>query len=62
LRSVFECIRRGQKDMAEELCRVISHPWRAASLRGSLFYRNPRLGERGRAGHPADVARARMAD
>lgn len=45
VRSLFEYVRAGELDKALHLCSQTSQPWRAASLRGALFYHNPQLAE-----------------
>jgi len=45
VRVMFEYMRRGQREDAEELCRRVGHSWRVASLRGSVQFRNPLLGK-----------------
>ncbi|KAJ1950816.1 Nucleoporin nup84 [Linderina pennispora] len=43
LRSLYEFVRRGRLDDALNLCVESDEPWRAASMRGGLFWRDPRL-------------------
>ncbi|WFD26820.1 Nucleoporin nup84 [Malassezia nana] len=43
VRSLFEYVREGSLPMALDLCIESSQPWRAASLRGALFYHDPIL-------------------
>lgn len=43
VRSLFEYVREGSLPMALDLCIESSQPWRAASLRGALFYHDPTL-------------------
>lgn len=45
LRALFEYVRAGELDKALHLCTQTSQPWRAASLRGALFYHDPGLSE-----------------
>lgn len=45
VRALFEYVRAGELDKALHLCTQTSQPWRAASLRGALFYHDPSLGE-----------------
>lgn len=44
-RNLFEYARAGQLDLALDLCAQASQPWRAASLRGAMFYHDPALAE-----------------
>ena len=41
IRSLFEYVRAGELDMALDLCVQTSQSWRAASLRGAIFYHDP---------------------
>lgn len=43
VRSLFEYVREGSLPMALDLCVESSQSWRAASLRGALFYHDPAL-------------------
>ncbi|PKI84884.1 Nup84p [Malassezia vespertilionis] len=43
LRNLFEYVRAGELDKALYLCVQASQMWRAASLRGALFYHDPLL-------------------
>ncbi|KAJ1889029.1 Nucleoporin nup84 [Kickxella alabastrina] len=43
LRTLFEYVRRGRADNAMDLCIESDEPWRAASLKGGLFWRDPKL-------------------
>lgn len=45
VRALFEYVRAGELDKALHLCSQTSQPWRAASLRGALFYHDPSLSE-----------------
>lgn len=47
LRTLFEYVRAGELDKALHLCTQTSQPWRAASLRGALFYHDPGLSDVG---------------
>ena len=44
MRTLFEYVRRGLMVDALDLCRRVRQPWRAAAMRGALFYRDPLLG------------------
>lgn len=43
LRSVFDCVRRGQMDKALRLCRAAGQPWRAVTLAGGIYFDDPNL-------------------
>ncbi|KAJ2481322.1 Nucleoporin nup84 [Coemansia sp. RSA 2131] len=43
LRTLFEYVRRGRVSDAMSLCVESDEPWRAASIKGGLFWRDPRL-------------------
>ena len=43
VRTLFEYVRSGQLSAALDLCQQSSQTWRAASLRGGLFYYDPAL-------------------
>ncbi|KAJ2159003.1 Nucleoporin nup84 [Coemansia sp. RSA 552] len=43
LRTLYEYVRRGRAGNAMDLCAESDEPWRAASLKGGLFWRDPRL-------------------
>lgn len=43
VRSLFEYVREGSLPLALDLCVESSQSWRAASLRGALFYHDPAL-------------------
>lgn len=45
VRSLFEYVRAGELDMALDLCAQTSQSWRAASLRGAIFYHDPSISE-----------------
>lgn len=45
MRNLFEYARAGQLELALDLCVQASQPWRAASLRGAMFYHDPALDE-----------------
>lgn len=45
VRNLFEYVRAGELDLALDLCMQTSQPWRAASLRGAIFYHDPTLSE-----------------
>ena len=44
-RTLFEYTRAGQLEHALDLCTQTNEPWRAASLRGAIFYHDPALAE-----------------
>ncbi|KAJ2798254.1 Nucleoporin nup84 [Coemansia guatemalensis] len=43
LRTLYEYVRRGRVGNAMDLCVESDEPWRAASLKGGLFWRDPML-------------------
>ncbi|KAJ1744474.1 Nucleoporin nup84, partial [Coemansia sp. RSA 2523] len=43
LRTLFEYVRRGRMSDAMALCVESDEPWRAASMKGGLFWRDPQL-------------------
>ncbi|KAI9471173.1 Nucleoporin nup84 [Coemansia sp. RSA 990] len=43
LRTLYEYVRRGRVDNAMDLCVESDEPWRAASIKGGLFWRDPKL-------------------
>ncbi|KAI8325119.1 nuclear pore protein 84/107 [Martensiomyces pterosporus] len=43
LRTLYEYVRRGHVSSAMDLCVESDEPWRAASLKGGLFWRDPKL-------------------
>ncbi|KAJ2349378.1 Nucleoporin nup84, partial [Coemansia sp. RSA 2618] len=43
LRTLYEYVRRGRVGNAMDLCVESDEPWRAASIKGGLFWREPRL-------------------
>ncbi|KAJ2723796.1 Nucleoporin nup84 [Coemansia sp. Benny D115] len=43
LRTLYEYVRRGRIGNAMDLCVESDEPWRAASLKGGLFWRDPKL-------------------
>ncbi|KAJ1965379.1 Nucleoporin nup84 [Dipsacomyces acuminosporus] len=43
LRTLYEYVRRGHVGSAMDLCIESDEPWRAASLKGGLFWRDPKL-------------------
>lgn len=43
LRTLYEYVRRGRVNSAMDLCIESDEPWRAASLRGGLLWRDPKL-------------------
>ncbi|KAJ1814681.1 Nucleoporin nup84, partial [Coemansia sp. RSA 2599] len=43
VRTLFEYVRRGRAGNAIDLCIESDEPWRAASLKGGLLWRDPRL-------------------
>lgn len=45
VRSLFEYVRAGELEMALDLCVQTSQSWRAASLRGAVFYHDPDVSE-----------------
>ena len=44
MRTLFDYVRRGHMVDALDLCRRVRQPWRAAAMRGALFYRDADLG------------------
>lgn len=58
LRTLFEYVRAGELDKALHLCTQTSQPWRAASLRGALFYHDPGLSDVGGAEAMGDRLRS----
>ncbi|KAJ1733234.1 Nucleoporin nup84 [Coemansia biformis] len=54
LRTLYDYVRRGSVGNAMDLCIESDEPWRAASLKGGLFWRDPQLEPE--CGMPVDVA------